>query len=102
MTARPAILVVEDDAHLRVALARLFSEHAYEAALVADGVEAIQWLEEHVPCALILDLLMPGIVGQKHSSSARQRDAVRDSSSDHIRLARARTAGLSRVREADR
>lgn len=71
MSTRPEILVVEDDAHLRVALDRLFSDNGYAVAVAANGVEAIQWLEHHTPCAIVLDLLMPGIIGQELTEHLR-------------------------------
>lgn len=59
------ILIVEDDADFRIALCRLFSQAGYEVGLAANGLEAIDYLEHHTPCAVVLDLLMPGIVGQE-------------------------------------
>src|SRR5204863_4684603 len=56
---------VEDDEHLRAALGRLFSETGYRVGLAANGAEAIEWLERHAPCTVVLDLLMPGIIGQE-------------------------------------
>ncbi|HVK71719.1 MAG TPA: response regulator [Kofleriaceae bacterium] len=64
--ARPArVLVVEDDDDLRVALCRLLAANGYDVGLAANGVEAIEAVEHQAPCAVVLDLLMPGIVGQE-------------------------------------
>jgi CheY-like chemotaxis protein len=61
----PEVLIVEDEEDLRMALGRLFSENGYGIGLAANGIEAIEWMEHRVPCAVVLDLLMPGIVGQE-------------------------------------
>ncbi|MGE0549311.1 MAG: response regulator [Kofleriaceae bacterium] len=59
------VLIVEDDLGFRTALAELFSDEGYQVATAANGVEAIEWLQHHEPCAIVLDLLMPGVVGQE-------------------------------------
>lgn len=62
--SRP-VLIVEDDDALRIALDQLFSDAGYSVAVAANGVDAVEWLEHDVPRAVVLDLLMPGIVGQE-------------------------------------
>ncbi|MGE0872613.1 MAG: two-component system response regulator [Kofleriaceae bacterium] len=59
------VLIVEDDLGFRTALEELFSDEGYKVATAANGVEAIEWLQHHAPCAIVLDLLMPGVVGQE-------------------------------------
>src|SRR5688572_15076693 len=72
----PEVLIVEDDEALRTALGRLFSQAGYRVGLAANGVEAIEWLEHHAPCAVVLDLLMPGIVGQELLEHMRSDPAL--------------------------
>lgn len=72
----PEVLIVEDDALLRAALGQLFTDGGYDVACAANGVEAIEWLEQHAPCAIVLDLLMPGIVGQELIEHMRHEPAL--------------------------
>jgi CheY-like chemotaxis protein len=60
------VLVVEDDLDLREALETTLSGHGVDVSLAANGAEAIEILEDGlVPSAVIVDLLMPGVVGQE-------------------------------------
>ena len=60
------ILVVEDDAELRASMADLLKADGYVIDLATNGAEAIDHLESAMrPCAVVVDLLMPGIVGQE-------------------------------------
>jgi CheY-like chemotaxis protein len=72
----PQVLVVEDDEDLRVALSMLFSASGYDVGIATNGAEAMEWLEQHRPCAVILDLLMPGIVGQELLELMRSERAL--------------------------
>jgi len=66
MHAPNRVLIVEDDFDLRAALDQLFSREGYDVATAANGAEGIELLEnEPLPCAVIADLLMPGIVGHE-------------------------------------
>jgi CheY-like chemotaxis protein len=63
---RPFVLIVEDDPGIRDALAELLQAEGYETDLVTNGAEAINFLEgARRPSAVLVDLLMPGIVGQE-------------------------------------
>ena len=60
------VLIVEDDVDLRDALGQLFAHEGYEVVTAANGGEGIELLEAGpLPCAVIADLLMPGIVGHE-------------------------------------
>jgi CheY-like chemotaxis protein len=60
------ILIVEDDAAVRDALGELFAREGYDVATANNGAEAIEQLEEGAsPCVVLVDLLMPGIVGHE-------------------------------------
>jgi CheY-like chemotaxis protein len=63
---RPHVLIVEDDPGIRDALADLLHAEGYETDLATNGAEAIDFLETtRRPSAVLVDLLMPGIVGQE-------------------------------------
>lgn len=51
---------------MQAALDELFAREGYEVVVANNGVEAIQMLERGLhPCCVLVDLLMPGIIGQE-------------------------------------
>jgi two-component system chemotaxis response regulator CheY len=64
MNSEPYILIVEDDADLREAVAELLQDHGYGTCQVANGVEALEVLRERSSaCLMLLDLMMPVMNG---------------------------------------
>lgn len=59
VTPNDCILVVDDDAEFREAVAEVLIASGLETVAVAGGGEAIAWLEEHVPAVVLVDLMMP-------------------------------------------
>jgi two-component system response regulator MprA len=57
------LLVVDDDAAVREALALVLGLDGFEVTTAADGREGIRTLSSGHPDAIILDVLMPGIDG---------------------------------------
>jgi CheY-like chemotaxis protein len=61
---RGPVLVVDDDADQRAALAALLSRRGYEVVLAVDGQDAWEMLERGLrPSAIVLDLTMPRMDG---------------------------------------
>lgn len=61
---QPTVLVVDDDPDIRMLLCELFARAGYRVEVAMDGATAILFLEHNEPpSAIILDLLMPGIIG---------------------------------------
>ena len=60
-----SILIVDDDAALREALATTLSDLGHEPALAADGEAALAYLSRHRPDPVLLDLRMPGMGGME-------------------------------------
>jgi two-component system response regulator MprA len=58
------VLVVDDDAHSRDAVARLLAEEGYETAVAADGEEATTLLGPWHPDLVLTDLNMPRLDGR--------------------------------------
>jgi two-component system, OmpR family, response regulator MprA len=57
------LLVVDDEASVREALALVLDLSGFEVATAADGSEAIRTLATDPPDAVVLDVLMPGLDG---------------------------------------
>jgi DNA-binding response OmpR family regulator len=62
--SRRRILVVDDDAGSRTAVARLLDEEGYEATVAADGEEASGLLVSWHPDLVVTDLEMPRLDGR--------------------------------------
>ncbi len=60
MNAKPLVLVVEDDAALREALADTLELNGYAVALACSAEEALARLEEDLPGLMLSDVQMPG------------------------------------------
>jgi DNA-binding NtrC family response regulator len=60
----PTLLVVDDDPEVRMLLCDLFKREGFRVNVATDGAAAILFLEQHdPPSVILLDLLMPGILG---------------------------------------
>jgi two-component system, OmpR family, phosphate regulon response regulator OmpR len=60
MVSAETILIVDDDRGLRDLLQRYLRENGYAAAGVPDGRAMDDYLAEHTPDLIILDLMLPG------------------------------------------
>ena len=58
------ILVVDDDPEQRAALARMITALGYQTETAADGVEALEKLEEFPAHVVVTDLVMPRLDGR--------------------------------------
>ena len=67
------ILVVDDDAPIRVMLRRLLEDEGYDVALAADGLEAISYCERDLPALVILDIGMPHMDGYQFVEEMARR-----------------------------
>ncbi|MBA2538316.1 MAG: response regulator [Deltaproteobacteria bacterium] len=74
---RPHLLIVEDDFEVRAMLAEMLASEGYEIDMASNGAEAITLFEGGArPCAVLVDLLMPGIVGQELLEYLRADDQL--------------------------
>jgi CheY-like chemotaxis protein len=68
------VLIVEDDADLREMMAQLLTLEGYHIATVANGREALEYLQnEDTPALILLDLMMPIMDGWEFR---RQQQAI--------------------------
>lgn len=58
------ILVVDDDPHLREALAQILEHEGHRVLTAGDGPTALAMTREHAPGLLVVDDAMPGMDGE--------------------------------------
>jgi CheY-like chemotaxis protein len=78
MRHQHSVLLVEDDAAIRNALAGLLSDKGVRAQGARDGREAMRKLESRrrPPCLVLLDLMMPGMNGWEFLELHRSRESL--------------------------
>src|SRR5580698_4118666 len=62
--ARTQILVIEDDPHIQKILQRVFREQGYGVTVCGDGQSGLEAFRGNRQSAVILDLVLPNIVGR--------------------------------------
>ncbi|MDD5304383.1 MAG: response regulator [Elusimicrobia bacterium] len=67
------ILVVDDDADLRISLAAVLSPR-FEVLEASNGEEALAVLKRERPCLALLDVSMPGMSGLEVLAAAKAAD----------------------------
>jgi two-component system phosphate regulon response regulator OmpR len=60
LSARPRLLVVDDEPELRELLAEYFGRHGFDVRVAADAVAARAAIAESLPALALLDINMPG------------------------------------------
>lgn len=63
--ANTKILIVEDDFALSDAFSMILTHSGYEVFCAHHGKEALDYLENHVPDLILLDILMPVMDGRE-------------------------------------
>lgn len=62
--AKPAILIIDDDAGSREGLAELLAAEGFSVATALDGADGLTYLRQgHRPKVILLDLMMPSMDG---------------------------------------
>lgn len=64
MSARPRVLIVEDDSDLRLVYRVALVFAGFDVLEAADGLDALQQIDRHPLDAVILDLGLPAIDGR--------------------------------------
>lgn len=62
-TAKTALAVLDDEAKLRSAIARLLRANGCDVELFESGEAFLASVQDHLPDCLLLDLHMPGMTG---------------------------------------
>ena len=64
-SARPAILLVDDDPTLLTPLARRLSAEGFDVRTASSGTAALESVEDGWPSMVVVDLMMPGMDGME-------------------------------------
>jgi len=86
------ILIVDDDAEIRLLLTELLTRAGFQVVEVADGKSALRQLFDAPPALVILDVTMPEMDGYQ------TLERIRDLSDVPVIMLTARTQELERVR----
>jgi DNA-binding response OmpR family regulator len=92
MNARPRILVVDDDADIRLLLRELLERAGYTVDEGEDGKSGLRQLFANTPALVILDVSMPDMDGYQ------TLERIRDLSDVPVLMLTARTQELEKVR----
>ena len=71
------VLVVEDDPTLREFYRTALSSERFNVISVGDGFDALVWLDQHVPDAIVLDLSLVHVDGRDVHHEVRGRAETR-------------------------
>ena len=66
------ILVVEDHSDMRELFCTVLSDSGYQCLPAADGIEALQIMEQNYVDLIVADIMMPGMDGYELTKSLRQ------------------------------
>ncbi|MCG6880651.1 MAG: diguanylate cyclase [Deltaproteobacteria bacterium] len=78
MLEKKKILAVDDDEFMLEFLADLLTGEGYQLMTARDGLSALNILKDHTPDVIFIDLIMPGIGGQKLCGIIRGMDRFKD------------------------
>jgi two-component system chemotaxis response regulator CheY len=72
------ILVVEDDEAIRGLVSEVLRDDGYDVGEAANGLEALQYVDNHRPDLIVLDLMMPVMDGWTFVERCRQHPCCSD------------------------
>ncbi|MDW8131417.1 MAG: hybrid sensor histidine kinase/response regulator [Bryobacterales bacterium] len=73
-TARPCIVVIDDDPAMRLSCRKILDKSGYRTETFEDGVQGLEGVERLKPDLVIVDLKMPGISGLEVISRVLEMD----------------------------
>jgi DNA-binding response OmpR family regulator len=95
MSAKPRVLIVDDEANIVLSLEFLLVRQGYEVAVARSGEEALDMAARAAPDLVVLDLMLPGIDGYEVCRRLREAPAT---AATKIVLLTARGREAERVR----
>jgi len=76
MSAKPFILVVDDDGPILLLMKNLLREFGFDSATAATGAEALELARERQPNLVLLDKNMPGMTGEEVVRALRAEEGM--------------------------
>ena len=76
MSAKPAILIVDDDPRIREVVGYALRKEGFETLEAGDGAEGLRVFEKESPALVILDILMPEMDGTEMCRALRTHSTV--------------------------
>ena len=77
MADKKKVLLVEDDESVRQLVRVTLQMNDYEVVEAEDGLEGLLMLDMHKPDAVILDLMMPDVGGERMLAQLRATEATK-------------------------
>lgn len=74
MTAMKTILIVDDQAGIRILLNEVFQREGFQTVLASNGLEALHLFHEQQIDCVILDMKIPGMNGLEILENIRNRN----------------------------
>lgn len=66
------ILIVEDEPKIATLLEKYLANAAYQTHCIANGLQVVEWVKQHQPDLILLDLMLPGKDGLEICKEIRQ------------------------------
>lgn len=73
-----SILIVDDDAEIRLMLSLLFQLEGWRVTEAKDGIDALEKVATSLPDAIVLDVMMPNMDGITFCHSLREKPEAAD------------------------
>lgn len=74
VSAKPRILITDDEPNIRLAIDFLMKQAGYETAMAQNGFETLQIIKDFRPNVLILDVMMPDMTGFEAAMAIRKQE----------------------------
>ena len=78
VSARPKVLVVDDEPNIVLAIEFLMQHEGFEVRTAADGLQAIEIAMDFLPDIILLDVMMPLLDGFDTAARMRNMPALTD------------------------
>lgn len=76
MSRKPTVLVVDDEPQILRVMSASLPPRGYDVKVATNGPEALKMVEKQMPDLIILDLIMPGMLGFEVCKIIRKTSAV--------------------------
>lgn len=74
----PRVLVIDDDAGIRLVVRMYLQQHGFEVVVADNGLDGLAWAQAQPPDAIVLDLMMPVVDGFQVLAQLREDRRTKD------------------------